>query len=394
MLPRDDFAWLLRLRWAAVLVELWILLTSGHPLHHLGPALGLVGAAAASNLWGHRRGRRTTAPPTWVAAALLAVDVAVLTGVLWQTGGAANPYSVFYLTFVALAVIALPAAWAWGLVALSVAGFAALFVAPGTDHPHDMGAHLRGMWFAFALTAVALVSFVGRLNTARRAAEQAAAQAARLASLGTLAAGAAHELASPLGTIAIAAKDLRLALQDPELAEDAALIGDEVRRCQRILERLAANAGQTTGEAVRRLPVPALVQGVLAECQAPARVAVTVEPALADRAVAVFEHAFTEAVRSVLDNALRADAGQVALAVRAQASGLLVVVRDQGPGMPPDVRARATDPFFTTQPAGQGSGLGLFLARSLVERAGGALVLESAVGVGTTVSLSFPEPVG
>ncbi len=389
-----DLAWLLRLRWVVLAVEVWIVASEGGM--HRPPIWPLVAIGVVQALSNAAAYRRRASPA--LAAALMAVDVLALTGVLRLTGGAFNPYGVFYLVYVALAVITLPPGWAWGLVALSVGGYASLFGEHDAHMAHDMGAHLRGMWVAFAITAVAVVWFAGRVNAALRAREaalaearRAATEAERLASLGTLAAGAAHELATPLGTIAIAARELGLSLPDAprEVLDDVALIAAEVRRCQRILERLAADAGRPAGEGVREVEVETLLARALEGVDA-ARVDLHLAPALAGQTLRVFERAWTEPVRSVVDNALLADpAGRVRVEVDPAGDGARVVVSDTGPGMEPEVLARATEPFFTTRPAGQGMGLGLFLARTLTEGAGGRLHLASTPGAGTTVTLTL-----
>ena len=98
------------------------------------------------------------------------------------------------------------------------------------------------------------------------------------------------------------------------------------------------------------------------------------------------------ALRNLLSNALDASpAGEsVHLAVSLEGGCLDLAVRDAGEGMDAEAAARALDPFFTTKEPGQGMGLGLFLARSVAERLGGEVVLESTLGVGTVARLSLP----
>src|SRR5262249_42066091 len=193
----------------------------------------------------------------------------------------------------------------------------------------------------------------------------------RLAALTTLAAGAAHELGTPLGTIAVAAKELERALARLDglnavsLRDDARLIRDEVERCRRILDQMASDAGETAGETPALVPVDGLVRDVL-DALAPDDVArVRVEGLPVPGASALPRRAVTSAISSLLRNALDATRPpeSVRLCVDADERALRVTVRDEGPGMTAEVLARAEEPFFSTKPPGKGMGLGLFLVR-------------------------------
>ncbi len=117
---------------------------------------------------------------------------------------------------------------------------------------------------------------------------------------------------------------------------------------------------------------------------------IQIAAALQQRQLMLFPRALGEALQSVIENARQAaGAGAVSLAAEWQDGVLIIRVIDTGPGMSAATLARATDPFFTSKPVGEGMGLGLFLARALVERMGGQLQIESAPDAGCTVSLTF-----
>jgi two-component system sensor histidine kinase RegB len=407
---RINLAWLLRLRWAAVLGQLATLavvaLGMGVPLR-LAALLGLIGLEAASNLacaaWSRRR-------PVLTAhvAGLMALDVAVLTGLLALSGGPYNPFNFLYLVHIALAAAVLPAAWAWALVALSIACSLGTFLAHfGGAHHHApevmaiMERHVEGMWVAFAVSAAFIVLFVTRTrrDLADREAEVArlsalAARQERLAGLATLAGGAAHELATPLSTIAVVAKELERGLEaggaEAESVEDARLIRAEVHRCRQILERMAADAGEPAGEPVVRTPIRALVEAAVAE--APREVAYGLELD-ADAEVEATPRSTVAALRTLLKNAAEAGPadGRVAVRLERGPDMVTVVVEDHGRGMSAEEAARAGEPFFTTKAPGHGMGLGLFVARAVVERLGGGLELDSQPGRGTTARLRLPR---
>jgi len=407
--------WLTRLRWGTVAGQL-VTVAVGHWTLGLGmplpPVIGLIGATVVTNLALMRWLRDGGTAGPGLCGAVLVLDTLVLTALLHASGGPFNPFSVLYLVYIMLAAVVLGAAWTWSLAALSVACYVALFLLPvpaGLHHAHGEGAlslHLWGMLVAFVVAAVLTAYFVVRLSAAieRRDAEIAAmreqaTRTERLAALTTLAAGAAHELGTPLATIAVAATELEHALERlatagaGPLRDDARLIRAQVERCRRILDRMASDAGETAGEAPELVPVDGLVRDVLdalpAEDASRVHVEglpVTVASALPRRAVA---GAITSLVRNALD-ATRAPE-PVRLRVGANDSVLHVEVLDNGPGMTAEVLARAVEPFFSTKPPGKGMGLGLFLARTLAEGLGGRLTLTSAPGEGATAALDLPR---
>jgi two-component system sensor histidine kinase RegB len=293
---------------------------------------------------------------------------------------------------------------------LGVSGYAVLFVlppaalVPAGHEAHDFAAYLRAMWVALTLAAALTAYVVTRLRAmvAERdrtlsAMRESAARQTRLASLTTLSAGAAHELGTPLATVAIAAGELDRAVrglppgQATSIADDVRLIREEIGRCREILDGMAAEAGDSAGEAPIRFTLDELsgdVVGGLRDGEAD-RVVVQVMGGATDAALP--RRALARAVLSLIRNALDATPapGQVQVAMTA-GDDLRVQVRDAGSGMPPDVLERAGEPFFTTKTPGRGLGLGLFLVQNLAATLGGRLSLESAAGEGTVATLILP----
>jgi two-component system sensor histidine kinase RegB len=318
-----------------------------------------------------------------------------------------------YIVHIALAAVVLRAYWTWGLVGLSFAGFGSLFLGDtgptGTwfEHPDQhmmhMRMHMQGMWIAFGIAAVFIVYFVTRVtrDLARRDAELARARAAaerseKLASLATLAAGAAHELATPLSTIAVVARELERSLEragalDGAVA-DARLIRNEVTRCRAILEQLAADAGASAGEAFAELSVHGLLDKAIEGLPQRERIRSAIAGEAEHVQLFLPARAVAQAVRGVLENALQASPPESSVLVHANktAERCAIVVEDRGPGMPPEVLSRVGEPFFTTKEPGKGMGLGLFLTRVVLERIGGGVAIDSRPGEGTRVELSVP----
>jgi two-component system sensor histidine kinase RegB len=410
---RINLEWLLRLRWGVLLGQALVIGAAAYGLELALPVpvlAALLGLEALTNLavraW-LPRARRVT---EGTIGKLMLWDTLVLTGLLALSGGTHNPFTTLYLVNVALGTVLLPARWTWGLLAFTLAAFGSLFVlqdvtlAPGLprpDHAALMRLHLNGKWVAFAVAAGFIVYFVQRVTRALAEREgelaQARAQHARrekVASLATLAAGAAHELSTPLSTIAVVAKEVERALEasgtSETVREDLRLIRQQVDRCRDVLVQMSADAGQTTGEPFHPVPLGRLVEASLAELPGAERVRVEVPAELGAWEVRGPPRALARVVRGLVKNALQASQAPVELCVRAREGGALVEVRDGGAGMPAEVLARAGEPFFTTKAPGEGMGLGLFLARTLAEQLGGSLELRSARGQGTTASLALP----
>jgi two-component system sensor histidine kinase RegB len=223
-----------------------------------------------------------------------------------------------------------------------------------------------------------------------------AARNEHLASLTTLAAGAAHELSTPLATIAIAARELErstgAAGGASALADDARLIRLEVDRCQAILDQMSGRAGGITPDEAEPVDVRQVVEEICARLPAEraARLEIRIHGELPS--IDVPRAGFGQVVASLVKNAFDATTGTEAVAVDVARHGdrVRLIVKDEGRGMPADVLSRAGEPFFTTKEPGRGLGLGLFLARLFAERIGGSLTLHSDHG--TTAILDLPAP--
>ena len=422
---RINVSWLVRLRWAAILGQAVVIaevqwgLRIALPLPSLGAILAVeVLANTAFEVW-----LRTAAPVSErVVAGALAFDVSCFTGLLYFTGGPLNPFSFLYLVHIALAALVLRPRWTWTLVFLSIAANAGLFVrhvplpmehgAMHGMHDHHEGhvhagapldLHLRGMWVAFAVAAAFIVYFINRVTRAlaNREAElgrarETAARSEKLASMATLAAGAAHELATPLSTIAVVSRELER-LEDPRaVSADARLIREQVDRCRDILGQMAGGAGVHPGEMAEETSMDALVHLALDGLPGAERVVVDWAPGAREATLRLPPRATSQAVRNVTKNALDAspDTAKVELRVGRDRGGVVMTVIDSGSGMSEEVLAHAAEPFFTTKQPGRGMGLGLFLTRSVLGLLGGTLTLESKLGVGTRVTLSLRTSAG
>src|SRR6185503_12880054 len=394
--------WLVRLRWGAVVGQAATIGAAEVMFGHLPLArlFSYVGALAATNLVLAVVKNRTSSARL-LCGAVLTLDTLLLSGLLHTVGGAYNPFSILYLVHITLAAVVLGRRWTWFLAALSVACYGLLFAAnpPAAAHAAtDMRIHLQGMWVAFVVAAALTAYFVVQLSSAieRRDAEIAEMRASvarheRLASVTTMAAGAAHELGTPLATIAVVSQELERTVaslsiaERAQLAEDVGLIRTELARCRSILNRLSAEAGQPRGEAPVELRVDDVVADVLEGVPAAQRSRIRVSTELSGAALRLPRAALLQVTQNLVQNALEAGDGGVDFRFAVSATGVQIVVSDRGVGMSRDVLKRVGEPFFSTKPPGTGLGLGVFIARTLSEQMGGRFRLESEPGRGTTV---------
>jgi len=261
-------------------------------------------------------------------------------------------------------------------------------------------AHLVGMWMAFAAGALLITVFIGKVSEALRRREQEVlalqeqlARHERLGSLATLAAGAAHELGTPLATIAVVSRDLEVYASDnPEISGDARLIRSEVERCRRILQQMSERSAEPLGETPAQVGIEDLLESVKVGFPSAERAVIRTrvdDPRLqAELPAEAARCALTALARNALD---ASSPGQpVFLAVESSAGRLRFTVRDSGCGMTRDALNRVAEPFFTTKEPGRGMGLGTFLVRVFAQRLKGSLTFESEPGAGTRAVLELP----
>jgi two-component system sensor histidine kinase RegB len=422
-------AWLLLLRWVAVGGQLMTIVAAQVVFRVDLPSsrlLLVIAVTALSNFgfatwvrWLHR------VSPTAVSAhgvritlaTVMALDIVSLTALLYFAGGSANPFSVFYLVNLALCGVILSARWGLALTLVAAAGMVILLAGhvelaelnrevgwlPGSRLSHVTLGQL-GRIVAMATCGLVIILFAARVThqlelTAGelRRVERERSRSEKLEALGTLAGGAAHELATPLSTIAVVSKELIRELEQYDLSEsvheDMALIRAEVGHCQTILQRMTGRAGRWIAEQDVEIDVAEFVRHTLSEMANGKRLHVTLPERANDVRLRVPLESLAQAVRGLLQNALDATTDQqpVQLIVSWDSSTVQLVVQDEGSGMTDEVLARAGEPFFTTKEPGRGMGLGLFLTRSVIERLGGRFHLSSSPGEGATAVVELPR---
>jgi len=398
---------LVRLRWLAIVGQagavLGVYLVLGFPLP-LGLCLAVIALSAWLNIFLTIRWRKSVRLHETHAGLLLVYDVAQLAVLLFLTGGLENPFSFLFLVPVTISATSLSMRWTlWlGLMAFGCATFLAFRHFPLPWVPGERfelpDVYVGGMWAAIvcgvvfsAIYARRIADEARQMSAALSATEMVLAREQRLSALDGLAAAAAHELGTPLATIALVAKELKRELPGPgPHAEDIDLLISQTARCREILARLSSREAQTD-EMYQRTSVLVMIEDLIAPLRgSDVVIAVTSSADLDDKAQAgepVFRRnpAITYGLGNLLENAVDFAETRVEVDARWTPAQVSITVRDDGPGFHENVFDRLGDPFVTTRPgygeetgeAGrhEGMGLGFFIAKTLLERSGATVSL-------------------
>lgn len=370
------------------------------------PAIGLIiGLMAGFNLL--TRWRLTRAfPVTNLEIFLqLLIDTGALTVLLYLSGGAANPFVSLYLLPLVIVAITLPRSYTGLMTAVTIACYTLLMFKAVPLPAHHGGAsefhlHLVGMWFSFLLSAALIAVFIARMAASLRERDAALAAAReeilrneRIVALGTFAAGAAHELGTPLSTMAVITKELESDYaHEPALSADMRCLRDQVAICKQSLTRLLAVSGHERVEDDKGVPVEAFLDEMLEQWRL-MRPAIPVTSRWtgsrpSPRVAA--GRTLAQTITNLFNNA--ADASPQGVEVKGgwNDAELSIQIRDHGPGITPEVATRAGEAYLTTKAPGEGMGLGLFLANATVERLGGQVRLFNRAGGGACTEVTLP----
>jgi two-component system, sensor histidine kinase RegB len=335
-------------------------------------------------------------------AGQLGADVFLLCGTLYVSGGPANPFVSVLLLPLTLAVVSLRGGALWLVAGATVAGYSALMLwhqpldIPEHDHAAAFQLHVVGMWMNFLLSAGLIAVFASAmLHAVRRrdlqlvAARERVLRDERVLALATFAAGAAHELGTPLSTVAVVARELER--DAGTSSEDLRLLVGQVEQCKRILSRLTAGAAAAAMETPRARPVTAVVDEALSRWSLirPEHEIVTQWRGQGSAPQIVADETLTQTLVNLLNNAADASAGRVEIEGEWDDAEIGIEIRDRGPGITAAVAARAAEAFFTTKRGGQG--LGLFLANATVERMGGRVHMFNREGGGACTRIILPR---
>ncbi|WP_312478758.1 ATP-binding protein [Stutzerimonas nitrititolerans] len=331
----------------------------------------------------------------------LGCDLLIHSALLYYSGGSTNPFVSYYLVPLTIAAATLPWLYSIVLSGLALAGYTLMLVwyDPIIVPPVERTTLLvYGMWLSFALAAALITFFVTRMAEQLRHQEQFQAQRReesmrdqQLLAVATQAAGAAHELGTPLATMSVLLKELRQEHRDPQLDEDLALLQSQVQLCKESLTQLVRAAEADRRQAVVEQTVREWVESVMQRwhlmhpeatfqfhCLGKGSAPKLMPPA-----------DLSQSLLNLLNNATDACPDDLDIRLDWNEQWIKVTIRDHGAGVPLAIAEQIGRPFITTK--GKGFGLGLFLSQASVTRAGGTVKLYNHEDGGALTELRLPH---
>lgn len=404
---------LVGLRWLAVAGQTisvgFVAFGLGFPLPLL-ECLALIGLSVLFNLWLLFRFGASERCSARVATLQLAYDCLQLGGLLALTGGLQNPFSLLLLAPVSVSATTLPQRSTLLLAALAVA-IASVTAVWHLPLPWDPEArivfdrvYVISIWVSLLCGVTFIAAYTNRvahegrqLADALAAMELALSRREQLSALDGLAAAAAHELGTPLSTIALAAKEMRDDVPEGPLREDVDLIISQSARCRAILAKLR-NLGAEGGDPFAAVPLTELLAEVAKPLEGLGKeieigCGTTTGPVpVCRRGVGLLY-----GLGNLIENAVNFASDTVHIEAAWDRSNIDLTITDDGPGFLPELMARLGEPYLTTrhrsvEAGGGGLGLGVFIAKTLLERSGARLAFENRTGEGgAVVRISWPR---
>lgn len=335
----------------------------------------------------------------------LCFDMLIHSILLYYSGGPTNPFVSYYLVPLTIAAATLPWFYTAVLGGFAVAAYSVLllwyeplnaFVLPVSRGSINL--HTIGMWLNLAMSAGLISLFVVRMAAAlRQHAERLAERReqsmrdTQLLGIASVAAGAAHELSTPLSTMSVLLKDLRSDYPDPQLQEDLALLQEQVKLCKDSLQHMVRSAEQSRLQPSRPEVADVWLKGLLTRWQLMRPEASWQWMPLPSGPVPCLQSSpeLGQAVLNLLNNAADACLEGIEISLSWDSRRLILKIRDYGPGVPLHVAEQLGTAFVTTK-GKKGFGLGLFLSQAAVERTGGSVRLYNQEGGGTLSEVILP----
>ncbi|HEV2336830.1 MAG TPA: ActS/PrrB/RegB family redox-sensitive histidine kinase [Stellaceae bacterium] len=399
---------LVMIRWVAIAGQAVTLLIVHYAFDFRVPLLrcfAVVGCSVALNVFITLFRRVAVRLDERQAALFLGYDLLQLGFLLYLTGGLQNPFAILILAPVTVAatILSLRPVIALALFAIAVITLLALWHVPlpwrgvALVFPPEL---VLGLWTALVLATVFIGGYTWsvaaearRLRDAVAATQLALAREQRVSAVGALAAAAAHELGSPLATIAVIARELARDLPaDSPHGEDAELLLSQSERCRQILAQLAHHPDEEGASPYTTLPISALVEAGGALYHDP-RIrlifATTGEPADAEPLVRRSPE-IMHGINNLMQNAVQFARHEVSVTIHWDRTNVTVEIADDGPGFPAHLLSRLGEPYLSTRAGAENHmGLGIFIAQSLLERSGAGLTFDNLGEGGAHVVISW-----
>lgn len=337
--------------------------------------------------------------------AQILIDVLALGALLYFSGGSTNPFVSLYLLPLTITAAALPWAYTWVMAAITIScySFLLFYYVPlphdHSEHMSEFNLHVSGMWLAFVLSTVLIAWFVVKMGISIRErdkdlsrAREQAMRDEQLIALGTMAAGAAHELGTPLSTMAVVSGELQKEhAGNRELQNSIRILRDQITQCKHTLTQLLADTGQTRAEDANGQTVDRFLREILDKwklmrpttdftyhCNGkqPAPQILNTQP-------------IGQSILNLLNNAADASTKNIEIKSDWDNKELRLEILDFGKGLNEEAAQRAGQAFFTSKP-GHGFGIGLFLANANIERFGGSVRLTNREKGGACTLVKLP----
>jgi len=399
---------LVLIRWVAVTGQALTLMIVHYGLNFrlpLGPAFAVVGCSVLFNLVFLVSRRAATRLGEREATLFLGYDTLQLAGLLYLTGGLENPFAILILAPVTVAATILSQRPVIGLAGFAIAAITVLAVwhfplpwrTERLQFPPEL---ILGLWAALVFATVFIASYTWsvarqarQLRDAVAATQLALAREQRVSAVGALAAAAAHELGSPLATIAVVARELARDLPaDSPHAEDAMLLLSQSERCRQILAELAHQPPEDGGSPYARLPISALVEaaGTLYHDPRIRLIFAATGAPQDDEPLVQRSPEIMHGLHNLIQNAVQFARDEVSVATFWDKAAVTVEVADDGPGIPANLLGRLGEPYLSSRPGASGHmGLGIFIAQSLLERSGAQIIFDNLEDGGAHVVISW-----
>jgi len=398
--------YLLLLRSVVIVGQLLGLVVIDHGFHvevPWWPVLTTLAMLTALTVYSWRDLRVPRSVPARAFLVQLLADIAALSVLVFFTGGSLNPFITLFLLPIIFAAAALPS-----LHTAIVAGAAALAyttlmfvhqpVHHVSTHVRGIDLHIWGMWYGFLLSAACVAAFVARIARALREQDAALADAReqvlrneRIVALGTLAAGTAHELGTPLATMSIIAQDLAADLAgQPGLKRAVQLLQGELHRCKKTLAQLAVDAGQLPAEEGGRVSLATFLEQLWTDFR-------SLNPGVelrhdgverGDACDIVVDRTLRQALLNILNNAAEASNRTVTVSGTWTNVRVTLEIEDDGPGISGEVRPKLGRDVVSSKDGGMG--IGIYLAATTIQRFGGSVQFMPRPRGGTRVRVELP----
>ena len=433
---RQNLKWLFILRNLMIFCEVILIFLSVYALGLHLPEQQLwlvVFSMCAANIYTSMRMQAEDIVTELEIFTQISIDVFAIAALLYLTGGASNPITWVFLLPLIVTAIMLPQVYAWYMVILTTSLYTMLIafniplpsIEPHMPDPvlissdiesyrmlqnahlmHDksyFSLHMFGMWFGFVFSAGLVAFFVVELARTLRIQERSLAEARenalrdeRVVALGTLAASAAHDMGTPLGTIAIVAHELEQEYPEhryPDLNAKMIIMQQQINRCKEALSVMSASAGEMRAESGSVILLIDYIDDVINQWRthnSGAKLNFFIDPNVVADAKIIAERTLTHSLINILNNAAEASPAELGIEFHASwdLESLTITIKDSGPGFPSDiVEFAGKQPVISKK---RGMGVGLFLTYSTINRLGGKINLYNSDTGGACVEITLP----